>query len=221
MKFQIKIKIIILLFCIPSTVIYCKNDNDDDKISKEEFSENIPINIMSKGNLSESELLSFFSTKNPEGDLELIKKIIPIYVLESQKEGVNHDIAFAQMILETGYLNYGGIVLKNQRNFCGLGATNAANRGWSFENDTLGVIAHIQHLKAYGSTDTLNNQLVDPRYNLVSPKGKSPTIYGLTGTWAVDKQYATKIYKILTEMYQHQMNNECISDDNESTFGSK
>ena len=217
MKF--KIKILIILLCIP-VVIYSENDNDD-KISKENFSENIPINIMSQGNLSEKELLSFFSAKNPEGDLELIKTIIPIYVLESQKEGVNHDIAFAQMLLETGYLNYGGIVLKNQKNFCGLGATNATNRGWSFENDTLGVIAHIQHLKAYGSTDSLNYQLIDPRYDLVSPKGKSPTIYGLTGTWAVDKQYATKIYKILTEMYLHQVNNECTFDDNENALGSK
>ncbi|MBW4827956.1 MAG: N-acetylmuramoyl-L-alanine amidase, partial [Clostridiaceae bacterium] len=43
----------------------------------------------------------------------------------------------------------------------------------------------VQHLKAYASQDPLNQDCIDPRYNLVSPKGKAPNVEDLGGKWAV------------------------------------
>ena len=59
------------------------------------------------------------------------------------------------------------------------------------------VIAHIQHLHAYGTTRNLKGTLIDSRYKYVLPRGKAPTIYELSGTWASDKQYGNKLASLL------------------------
>jgi hypothetical protein len=62
------------------------------------------------------------------------------------------------------------------------------------------VRAHIQHLKAYATDEPLNKAVVDPRYKWVR-KGSSPSIEGLSGTWAADKSYSDKINAILQRLY--------------------
>ena len=65
-----------------------------------------------------------------------------------------------------------------------------------------GVRAHIQHLHAYGTTEDipLKNELVDPRYKFVKPRGKATDIFGLAGTWAADKEYGAKLDRLLSEL---------------------
>jgi hypothetical protein len=123
-----------------------------------------------------------------------------IYTEESAVEGVNSDVAFAQMCLETGFLHYGGLVTADMNNFCGLGATGPAERGLSFPNPRMGVRAHIQHLKAYATAEPLKQLLLDPRFHYVK-RGSSPAIEGLAGTWAEDRSYAEKINNILERLY--------------------
>ena len=60
----------------------------------------------------------------------------------------------------------------------------------------------MQHLKAYGSSDPLNGDLVDPRHHYVTPRGKSPDIQGLAGTWAADRLYGEKLTDLLERLYQ-------------------
>ena len=124
-----------------------------------------------------------------------------LYIEECALEGVNSDVAFAQMCLETGFLRFGGLVTEDMNNFCGLGATDAAHPGLSFPDERMGVRAHVQHLKAYGSPEPLTGERVDPRYDLVVPKGKSATIWGLAGTWASDVDYGQKLADLLGSMY--------------------
>jgi hypothetical protein len=138
---------------------------------------------------------------NPRLDDAFIISFSRYYVEEAAIEGVNHDIAFAQMCLETNYLRYGGDVKPGQNNFCGLGATGGGEPGLSFSDPREGVRAHIQHLKAYGSTDDLNDVLVDPRFRFVN-RGRAPTIQGLTGTWAADPMYSEKITAVLKRLYE-------------------
>ncbi|MDR2834901.1 MAG: glucosaminidase domain-containing protein [Bacteroidales bacterium] len=173
--------------------------------------DSVPVNIIGEGIMTESDLLNFYSFyASQEGDLEKIKRIIPIYLEEAKIEKINHDIAFAQMILETGYLRYKGIVKKEQNNFCGLGAINKSNVGHYFTTEANGVRAHIQHLKAYASEEQLQNKIIDPRYDFVVPKGKAATIDKLTGTWATDKDYSAKIKNILVKMYEIKNSNSYL-----------
>ena len=124
------------------------------------------------------------------------------YISEANDEGINSDVAFAQMCLETGFLKFGGLVTADMHNYCGLGAIDDAHRGDSFQTVQLGVRAHIQHLNAYGDTDELVNPVVDKRARFVTPRGKAPTIFELAGTWAQDATYGTKLDSILTRMEQ-------------------
>jgi hypothetical protein len=47
----------------------------------------------------------------------------------------------------------------------------------------------------------LRRELVDPRYRWVR-YGSAPTIAGLAGTWAADREYAHKLRSILERLYQ-------------------
>jgi hypothetical protein len=158
--------------------------------------------IMGKGKMTAYELHYFFMRYNPAGDIERASRLAQLYIEEAEQEGVNHDIAYAQMILETGWLRFTGIVRPEMNNFCGIGATGNTKTGHTFTTERDGVRAHIQHLKAYATPDTPVNPIIDPRYNLVNPKGKAPTISGLAGTWAKDTAYANKIRALLERMYE-------------------
>ena len=132
--------------------------------------------------------------------VEYVKKLATYYVHEGAYEGINSDVAFVQMCLETGFLRYGGLVTADMNNFCGLGSIDSTNRGERFATPQLGVRAHIQHLHAYGTTVPLKGKLIDNRYKYVQPRGKAPDIFGLSGTWASDKQYGDKLYGLLVKL---------------------
>jgi hypothetical protein len=104
------------------------------------------------------------------------------------------------MCLETGFLSYGNLVQPEWNNFCGLGAIGPEQPGLIFPDPRSGVRAHVQHLKAYATEEPLAGELVDPRYRYVR-KGSSPTVEGLAGTWAADRQYAVKINAVLQRLY--------------------
>ena len=161
----------------------------------------VPETIISKARLDSFQLSAFLMYMNPEVDEQRAMKISSIYIEESEAESINSDIAFAQMCLETGFLTFKGLVKSEMNNFCGLGAIDIENSGITFENELLGIRAHIQHLKAYASKKPLKNECVDPRYKYVNPKGKAPSIKHLAGKWASDPEYSNKIQNILNRMY--------------------
>jgi hypothetical protein len=160
-----------------------------------------PEYIMGKGTVPEEQLAAFLLYTNMGADGDFVRRLAAYYVEEAAAEGVNHDTAFAQMCLETGFLRYGGLVTPDMNNFCGLGAIGPGQTGHIFPDARSGVRAHIQHLQAYASTGPLNQDLIDPRYRYVK-RGSSPTIYGLAGTWAADRAYSEKISTILQRLYE-------------------
>lgn len=147
---------------------------------------------------SEKQLVEFFVSKNPSCDLKKVKRLASYYVEQGKFEGINSDVAWVQMCLETGFLKFGLLVKPEMNNFCGLGAIDKNNPGLAFATEKDGVIAHIQHLHAYGTTRKLNGKLIDSRYKYVNPRGKAPSVYELSGTWASDKQYGQKLANLLT-----------------------
>jgi hypothetical protein len=155
---------------------------------------------MDNGKSSVEDLQNMLQFYNPKIDETIAEKIARIYFEESIDEGVNHDIAFCQMILETGFLKYGGSVHKSQNNFCGLGATHSRARGESFPDMRTGVRAHIQHLKAYASHEDIIKESVDRRFRFVK-RGSAKTIYALQGKWAMDPYYDKKLENLLMRLF--------------------
>lgn len=174
--------------------------NVNNKIAESEKSF-IGTSLMGVGSLSEDDMGMFLRKHNANISLHKARLFAKMYIEEAGLEGVNHDIAFVQMCLETGFLSFGGVVSENQNNFCGLGVVNRYRKGCRFSEPKIGVRAHIQHLKAYGCAEPLKMPLVDRRFHLVK-RGCSPTIYGLTGRWASDRQYASKLMILLGRVYK-------------------
>ncbi|MDB9323825.1 N-acetylmuramoyl-L-alanine amidase [Nodularia spumigena CS-591/04] len=156
--------------------------------------------IMSRGNTSEVELQLFLRNNN-ENALLNFSDIPKLYREEGNAEGVNYDIAFCQMCLETGFLRFGGDVRPEQNNFAGLGSIGGGAEPASFSSARIGVRAHIQHLKAYASLEPLVNEVVDPRFRFVT-RGIAPSIYQLAGRWSVDLDYGTKILALMKRLYE-------------------
>ena len=167
----------------------------------------IPLAIMGHGIISADNLTAFLLSVNAWADYDFVKDLSTYYIEEAALEGVNSDIAFVQMCLETGFLQFGNLVTPDMYNFAGLGATGLPGadglpeRGLHFPDPRTGVRAHIQHLKAYGSTEPLNQELVNPRFRFVT-RGIAPTFAGLTGRWATDPLYDQKISAILERLYE-------------------
>jgi hypothetical protein len=160
-----------------------------------------PVHIMGRGIVPREKLAAFLLFHNVFVDDDFVHLLSGYYIEESSVEGINYDTAFAQMCLETGFLSFGGLVTPDMNNFCGLGATGPSEPGLVFPDPRTGVRAHIQHLKAYATVEPPNLTLVDPRYYLVR-HGSSPTIHGLSGTWATDRSYSEKIGRILQRLYE-------------------
>ncbi len=162
-----------------------------------------PPSIMGEGTMDASGLTSFFLDNNPQADSVEVRTVAEIYIQESSEEGVNWDVAFVQMCLETGFLRFGGLVTRDMNNFCGLGAISAEQPGCRFPDERTGIRAHVQHLKAYASTEPLEGELVDPRFRYVNPRGRAQDIYHLAGTWASDSEYGVKLAELLERLYRY------------------
>jgi len=154
--------------------------------------------IMGDGLTSEVQLLRLLQLN--KAPLHLYGDLPNIYREEAAIEGVNYDIAFCQMCLETGFLQFDGDVKPEQNNFGGIGAIGKGARGDRFSDQRTGVRAQIQHLKAYATTKPLVQPLVDPRFSLVK-RGTAPLLGQLAGKWAEDDNYDKKIMGILRHLY--------------------
>jgi len=161
---------------------------------------NPSIFIMDKGVKPPAHLASFMMENNCTLDTAYVKKLIRTYIAECEREGVNYEVAFCQMCLETGFLRFNGSVSRFQNNFCGLGAVDAYSAGDWFKNMEEGVRAHIQHLKAYASLEPLKTPPVDKRLQRVR-RGTAFTVHDLTGRWAMDPEYGQKITFLLKKLY--------------------
>ncbi|WP_167930582.1 N-acetylmuramoyl-L-alanine amidase [Olsenella sp. SW781] len=118
---------------------------------------------------------------------------------EATAEGVRAEVVFCQAMHETGWLRFGGDVSVGQCNFAGIGATGGGAAGATFGDVRTGIRAQVQHLKAYASTEPLNNPCVDPRFHYVT-RGIAPTLDDLDGRWATGNGYGSKIYSLIQEL---------------------
>ncbi len=154
---------------------------------------------------------SYYTENGRNVDLD---RFAQLYIEEANAEGIRADVAFAQAMKETGWLKFGGQVSISQFNFAGLGATDDGAAGMSFaqkygDNENgirMGIRAQIQHLKAYASTEPLNNVCVDERFNLVKRgcapyvewlgQKENPNGYG----WATGANYGQGIIDIMNRI---------------------
>ena len=141
-----------------------------------------------------------------EGGADTIETFCQMYYEEAEAEGVRAEVAFAQTMKETGFLQYGGDASIEQFNFAGIGTTGNGVPGNSYPDVRTGIRAQIQHLKAYATADALEHECVDDRYSYVK-KGSAPYVEWLGQQenpeglgWATGDNYGYDIVGMIQDM---------------------
>lgn len=165
-----------------------------------------------------TDLVRYFRERSGGNDGKFsvpLETLAKLYVIYGRQFGIRADMAWVQMIHETGYGQYGGLVVPEQNNMAGIGATGPGVSGNSFVSAELGVIAQYAHLAWY----VYPTHLSDPYCVLVTQPADGPiatpgdprhfvqgdgrphrwgvrTVYELSGKWAVGTEYGATLQKM-------------------------
>lgn len=169
-----------------------------------------PEDIFGAAQATKEQCVQFLLENNPAPSIACTpQELVGFYYEEATKEGIRPDVAFIQAVHETGFFRYGGTVVPEQNNYCGLGTTSATVQGGYFETPQLGVRAHIQHLMAYASVKKPAEPIVDPRYSLVRDMYGDAVLTkwtDLNGRWAVPgTYYGQTILEIFDQLLKTQI----------------
>lgn len=165
-------------------------------------------------NVTPENLEAFVASVNPDFDPQSgpFAGIATVYRHWGKKYGIRWDFAFFQMILETGYLRFGGGVAAEGFNFAGVGATVAGKPGARFPNLQYGVIAHLQHLALYALIDVPESAFVSDYsrrtkafvHDKVRKRLGRPAAFDDfgDGMWAMSSGYAAKMAAIADRFHR-------------------
>ena len=172
--------------------------------------------IMGESAVTVQEMVDYFNASGKaypseqlsRGGADSIETFCQMYYDEASAEGVRPEVAFAQTMKETGFLQYGGDASIEQFNFAGIGTTGGGVPGNSYPDVQTGIRAQIQHLKAYATTDPLAQECVDDRYEYVK-KGAAPYVEWLGQQenpeglgWATGDNYGYDIVNMIKDMME-------------------
>jgi hypothetical protein len=170
------------------------------------------VQILGPARLTADRLVAWFEgrTPQPPGTFAATVPVATLalyYIEEGAAEGVAGDIAFVQGIVETGWFRFNGLVSASANNFAGIGASGSNAGPAAFADARTGVRAQIQHLRAYADAGAsrcavppLHHPCVDPRFDLVVPKGRAWTWNELgNGNWATAPAYGESILVLYQE----------------------
>jgi hypothetical protein len=157
-----------------------------------------------------SDLVAYFRSKTGGNDGKFtvsLGTLARYYIIYGDRFGIRADMAWAQMIHETGWGQYGGDVKAWQNNMAGIGATGGVP-GNSWSTAELGVIAQYAHLAWYVYPQDVSDPYCvktaqpatgpitvpgDPRHFVqtggATHKANVATVYDLGGQWAYPGTY--------------------------------
>ncbi len=158
--------------------------------------------IMGTAELTAQQMNDYVRKINPNAPL-----LAEIYLVEGRAEGVRGDLLFCQSLIETGNFTFkGSAVTLEDNNFAGLGVNKTGKKGNIYTTPQLGIRAQCQHMKAYASTDPLNNACIDSRFKFVQ-RGCAPYVEWLGQKenpngkgWAAGAGYGAKILSVYNKI---------------------
>lgn len=174
---------------------------------------------------------------------EVAIKNTPLLWKAAISNGIDPVVMIAQAMLETGFFTFkGGVIDASYHNTCGLkttkgGACNVAGSHMRFKNWEEGIQAHADHLGLYAGSPNCpkyspecasstnekykcNGTTKDPRH-FTYLYGKNSTVESLTGTWAMDKQYDTKLKSMINEIRNTDVNKSTETMNNNTCTNNK
>ena len=172
------------------------------------------VTVMGPPRLTAAQLARFYRAQNRDPRLPVtIEELAAIYIDEGRRNQVRGDLAFVQSIIETGWFEFrGSMVRPEDFNYAGLGACDTCTSGRRFPTPRLGIRAQIQHLRNYADAASRAVDLPNPpvrqwyawpsldpvlaarNFDRFFAKGRAPTWNQMGGgNWATDPTYGTKI----------------------------
>ena len=152
---------------------------------------------------------------------KLLLQNLPIIWKAAEGNGINPVMMLAQVCVETGYFNFGGVLNASFHNTCGLKTTKGggdyeANAHMKFKSWEEGIQAHADHLGLYAGAKNCpkyspntknytnekykaNGTTADPRH-FTYLYGKYKTVESLAGTWATDKKYDKTLKNMMAKI---------------------
>jgi N-acetylmuramoyl-L-alanine amidase/PKD repeat protein len=154
-------------------------------------------NIIGYIEITTDDLVRIFEVRD-SAQAEWARRLAPIYIEYGKLFNMRADIVWAQMIHETGFLEYTGDVAPEQNNFAGIGATGGGVPGNSFATEELGIIAQYAHLAWYyypGHINEYCSSEYDPRHfgDTHTRYTGDTSLSHLNGRWAPGSTYTNKI----------------------------
>jgi hypothetical protein len=136
-----------------------------------------------------------------------VETIVDSYYATATAVGLDPLLVVAQMSEETGHLT-SFWSQRPRRNFAGIGVTGEDGVGNKFPSLTAGIRAHTGRLLAYvlpaGAENpaqaSLITEALQARDLPADRRGIAPTLAGLSGKWAMDKEYAAKVAAVANQI---------------------
>jgi hypothetical protein len=141
-----------------------------------------PENILGTGRMDTEQLSLFLIGGNTGLNKTFVRDFAEAYVIEAAVEGVNHDIAWTQMCLETDFFRFNGKVRVESNNYGGISAGENAAKV-RFPTPLQGIRGHVQRLKAFAAQGTAVN------------------IHQLAGKWTNDPNYSARLKGMVDNLY--------------------
>ena len=136
-----------------------------------------------------------------------VETIVDSYYATATAVGLDPLLVVAQMSEETGHLT-SFWSQRPRRNFAGIGVTGEEGKGNKFPSLTAGIRAHTGRLLAYvlpagagnPAQAALITEALQARDLPADRRGIAPTLAGLSGKWAMDKEYAAKVAAVANQI---------------------
>ena len=136
-----------------------------------------------------------------------VEVIVDGYYATAIAVGLDPLLVVAQMSEETGHLT-SFWSQRPRRNFAGIGVTGEDGVGNKFPSLTAGIRAHTGRLLAYvlpagtgnPAQAALIKEALEARDLPADRRGIAPTLAGLSGKWATDKDYAAKVASVANQI---------------------
>jgi len=136
-----------------------------------------------------------------------VETIVDSYYATATAVGLDPLLVVAQMSEETGHLT-SFWSQRPRRNFAGIGVTGEDGVGNKFPSLTAGIRAHTGRLLAYvlpaGAENPAQAGLITEALHArdlpADRRVVAPTLAGLSGKWAMDKEYAAKVAAVANQI---------------------
>ena len=157
--------------------------------------------ILGSSALSGGELSAWYTSAGHQPRLTVpLDTLTGDYQATGAAMNVRDDIAFAQAMVETGYLDFPpfGQVTPTDNNYAGIGACDTCAHGFTFPDAQTGVAAHLQLLHDDATMQPVPGPLPAP----VGVAGCCSTWLALDGIWATAGGYGYHILLLYRQMLE-------------------